>query len=261
MLYERKEFKNIKEFEKFSGDICPKCGNKLVLSCAGDNKDRNNIYKIVLKNVYDSQKKDENCIQAIMRICGCNAEDAKEKLNGNNEALCTGDFEKTFFSMEILDDVELDYIVSPQFSYSRYVYSKMFFCPECGNETVEKMEEAIDSKGYIKQGWFCNHCNEWTAYTYVSKLDMDDTIYHLSFSLEKKAKCEKEKIYRLIENISEKKEEKVVINEKASAIYEILRRLESLKISYDIEPKFPHEILEYKEINDDILCGILSMQD
>lgn len=261
MLYERKEVKNNREFEKYSGDVCSKCGNKLVLSCVGDNKDRNNIYKIILKDVYDSQKKDENCIQAIMKICGCNAEGAKEKLNGNNEVLCMGDFEKTFFSMEILDDVELDYTVTPQFPFSRYVYSKMFFCPECGNETVEKMEEAIDTKDYIKQGWFCNHCNEWTAYTYVSKLEIDDTIYNLSFSLTKIRKCEKEKLYSLIENISEKKEEKIVINEKAPVIYEILRRLESLKISYDMEPKFPHEILEYKEINDDILNEILSMQD
>lgn len=255
-LFKRKQIKDKNEFEKYSGDICPKCGEKLVLACVGDKEDDNTIYKITLNNIIskialkgmDSNKNVEKCIETIMKISNCDANLAKEKLNSNNSFLCEGDFVKTYISMEMLDNFEIGYTVTPQFPFSRYIYANMFYCPQCGSEMIEKEEDAVDLKNHIMRGWFCNNCNDWIAYCYVDKLDIDDTIYKLTFSLGKNDSTEKEKLLKLIDKLTDKQiiNNTIIINDKASAIYEILQRLESINISYVIEPIFPHEILKFR---------------
>lgn len=42
----------------------------------------------------------------------------------------------------------------------------------------------------------------------------------------------------------------IIINDKASAVYEISQRLEFINISYVIEPIFPHEICIFQEIDE-----------
>lgn len=174
-LFKRKQIKDKNEFEKCSGDICPKCGEKLVLACVGDKEDDTTIYKITLSGI-NINNNVEKCIEAIMKISNCDVKSAKEKLNSKNSFLCEGDFTKTYFSMEMLDDVGIVYTVTPQFPFSRYIYAKMFYCPECGSEMIEKEEDASDLKNHIMRGWFCNNCNDWIAYCYVNKLNMDDTV-------------------------------------------------------------------------------------
>lgn len=261
-LYIRQQINSKGEFGKRSGSICPKCGVELVLACVGNQKEDNTMYKIFFESMHSYVKR-EQCIESIMIISDCNIETAIHKLNNRNTLLCEAGFVKTYLYMEMLDDVGISYKVAPSFPYTRYVYAKMFFCPKCGNETSEKNEKADDSHNHVKHGFFCNNCNEWITYCYINELALDDTIYILSLYLDELDNNNKEEIVKMLKEFSDNKIEngRIIIKNEASVIYEIIQRIESANISYIVEPTFPYEVNKNREVNENFLDEILSLQD
>lgn len=260
-LIERKQpMRQQEEFKKCGEGTCSKCGRNLVLACVGKQEKTNAVYKINLKRKHDWEKVEGKYIEVLMKVGNCSEDVAKKKLNTSDEIIFEGDFLNTYLGMELLDDAEIGYSVIPEFPFIRYLHHDISMCPNCGDETIEKTEELDDL--YIKQGMFCEKCNEWVVYCCISKLSKDETTYTLSFLLEESESKDRERILKLLNDVANKKilHNSISVSERADKMYDIISILESCNINYKIIPKFPYEIEKNEEVSEDFLKNILKNQ-
>ena len=251
---ERVETKKRREYFENSGGNCKKCGSKLKLACTGERKRDETIYKIHFCSTVIEDK--EKCKQCIMEISNCSADIAEKKLSVENSLLFEGGLFQTYLCMELLDKSGIIYNVNPEFPLERRVY---FECENCGCEANYVKEETIDVEGYIKQGWFCEHCNEWVAFNYISKIAADDVDYRLKIFLENVDSKMENDIKEMIEELMDKKTENnnIIVCDKAENIHSILEILVEAGIKYDIVPFYPHEIVKHSKIDENFLNEIL----
>lgn len=253
---------HINDFSKCSGDICDRCGNKLVLACAGDKEEDDTIYKIVLEDILNNNEKSK-CIGTIMKMLNCDSNLVKEAIYGQNDFCITGNFLNTYLYMEILDDAGILYNVIPEFPFQRFIYPQVCLCPDCGKETSEKIESADGTEGYLKEGIYCEHCKDWVMYRMVDKREVDRTVYQLEIFWEGIDKETREKIETNINNLTEKERDKdrLVVYGMAMAIFEVLQKLEKQSIGYKVSPPFPYEISEFREMDEGFLNEVLKLSN
>ena len=121
----------------------------------------------------------------------------------------------------------------------------IFFCPECGEEADNRMEPFDDITGWFIDGLFCRHCNKWTLGPIAKR---DTTLYKMIFPYIKIKNMTASSIKRGIMNRLEKvpnkriQEEQMIIHTNSERIIEIVQCLQSVGLTYDIEPPFPHKI-------------------
>lgn len=96
-------------------------------------------------------------------------------------------------------------------------------------------------------------------YCAVSKLNLDETIYKLDFSLGGISKKDREKLLEIIDDMPDKKilEDEIVVYNKAWPIRGILQRLKAFGVGYKVDPPYPYEIGEFREMTEDFLNEIL----
>lgn len=87
-LIERVQVKErIQDFEKYGGK-CKKCGNTMRLTCLGENKKDDTLYKITFRfTIIEDMDK---CIKAVMRVGDFSNDLARIKLNNENSILFVG---------------------------------------------------------------------------------------------------------------------------------------------------------------------------
>ncbi len=249
--------KNEDDFERISKRHCTKCGNVLMLACVGEKQIDDTIYTIVLEDAVNYKRKDVGCIETIMKVGNCDFQTAVDKLSTANSILFQGDFFHTFMNMELLDRICMVYTITPKIPFSRYLYSDA--CPQCGNKVFESTKEIENSTNYVLHGLFCEHCKDWVMVTSINKMNLDDTIYNLSFSLSRMNCQEREEVFSIINELSNKEiiNDIVIVYDEAYAIYEILQRLKKSGIGYEVLPSFPYEIESIEEADEEFILSIL----
>lgn len=256
-FFERKEIKeNEHDFDVFNDTCCEKCGEKLVLACVGKKKMDNTIYRITFRDTQSN----EIFLKTLFEVSGNELQSKKNKLTDDKNIVLEGDALHTFLNMNALTGATICYKVEPDFPFLCFGNYDVCLCPTCGSKTIVKTEEMQITGDYMRQGFFCEKCNEWVTYCSVSKLALDNTIYCLKFVLEEKNDIKIEKIKSLVESLPNKLENgQIIISDKAEEIYELLQHLKADQISYEIEPSFPHKITAYREVTEEDLNEILAL--
>ena len=245
-LIKRIQEKGTECFEQYAGK-CEKCGDRLRLAFTGEREIDDTIYKIELS---PRMILDKDSVKAIMRICGCEKEAAREILEREEDILLEGDAFHTYLNMELLDECNAVYYVYPEFPFARRAY---VICPDCGNELLYKTEETDvkenDTDYYVQAGFFCERCNQWVAATYRRRIDVDETKYRLEICLEKLEVEEGKIIRKMVDELSDKRTllDKIIACDTAFNIHPLLEELKEKCIDYTIEPPYPHRIAEYKK--------------
>ena len=120
-------------------------------------------------------------------------------------------------------------------------------CPDCGKEAYYKMEEVGEDD--IMDGFFCERCNEWTMYGIFPKSRYDKTLYHLRMSLKGVEGKVRKEILRMLSGQCDKEiiEDQVVVHDLARNISSLLGMMQTYNITYEIDPPYPHKIIEFKK--------------
>lgn len=238
--------KNVQCFEHCE-ERCNKCGNGLRLAFTGQKKIDDTIYEIQFasQNILNKKKYAE----VVSEICHCEKEIIEGLLKEGHRFSFKGDAFHTYINMELLDEMDIVYKVSPHFPFMRRVYVD---CPHCGNSTVYKTEEAVetnDKENYMQVGFFCEKCNQWVAMTYMSKIDIDETAYNLEIHLEKCDNEMRENIKKMVNELSDKRvfPDKIIICDNACNIHPIIEKLGTEHIDYFVQPPYPHRIAKYEK--------------
>lgn len=149
--------------EDYRAIYCPNCGKEMIPALVGEEKVENaeNItYKIVLNEVLIDEMRDK-CVKVIMQIGNCNEKEALEKYNTKNSVIFEGDLLHTYLSLWCLSEkcYYLHYTVIPSLPYKPLF---AVLCPDCGEVATYKEEE--DGAGNVREGFFCEKCNDWITY-------------------------------------------------------------------------------------------------
>lgn len=179
MLIERDESnENINAFKEYSGRRCLICGSRLVLACVGDEKIDETTYKIIINNEAILDK--EELVDILKKL---NISIPTVIHSDKKSIIFEGTADDVYIKINILDDTKIKYTVEPKFPFTKFIFNKVCLCSKCGSETVQKIQEEKHSKAQIIKGFYCENCNEWIIYNSFSKLQLDDKIYQLVFSL------------------------------------------------------------------------------
>lgn len=240
------------KLESNAKQICPICGNQLVIALWGEQKIDDTIYKIILNDkpiLWDTSI--DGLKEGLTRYdFDVDVDELVQKLEFGNgdEILFEGDAIHTYFFMEALDCMIAFYHVIPEFPFQRSIEPDLALCPECGSKTVEKLEEIKDDSDCLRQGWFCECCKEWLTSCNIPKEELGDDIYKLIFSVSElniqENNIEKEQLINKIKNSQSKKiqEDEIIISDNTSGIFSYLVLLKDIHINYKIEPPFPYAI-------------------
>lgn len=152
-------------------NYCSKCGKKLVLACYGKHKIDNTIYKIILNDTSLSDYMKNKFLSVLMKIGGCNLKQALEKYETKNSVVFEGNINDTYVGMGLLDGYTsgIHYTVVPEFPFERFLNPFISICPVCGGDTIYKTEDIDYPPNFIKDGVFCENCNDWLMCTVISK--------------------------------------------------------------------------------------------
>lgn len=240
------------KFERYSGEKCDKCGSKLRLALIGEKRVDETIYEITVSPWHINNK--NKCVQAIMELYNCEYSVAEKKMETKETVLFKGDILHVYLTMEWLCELYGidDFDVSPEFPFLRIAYID---CPDCGGDTCYKIAES-EKEGYMLTGYFCENCNSWVANNYTPKINLDETKYKVTFSLQEidreedeKIKEQVEEVKELISRCSERKirQNEIMIRACADEIHMILQDLEALHVDYNIEPRYPYPVIPVSE--------------
>ena len=149
--------------EDYKTMYCPNCRREMTPALVGEEKldDAENVtYKIVLNEVIIDEMRDK-CVKVIMQIGNFSEQEALEKYNTENSVIFEGDLLNTYFSLLRLRE-ECYYLHCTVIPPLPYKILSVVLCPDCGEVATYKKEEA--GEGKVREGWFCEKCNEWIAY-------------------------------------------------------------------------------------------------
>lgn len=130
-------------------------------------------------------------------------------------------------------------------------------CPICYKKLQWKEKESIGCVEFYTIGSFCKNCNKWILTTSISKLERDDTLYHIIL-LEKES-LNKEQfnfigkvINKSIEEIKDllKNTTPILFEGKAIEIEQKIKVLDEIKIKYKIAPPFPFQNMDIEDTFD-----------
>lgn len=223
---------------------CPNCGSKMELILDGKEKvenAENAIYKIILNGVRIIHGREDNCLKAIMQIGGFDEREALEKLNTEGSVIFEGDLLHTYLGLRKLDEIDymVGYQVEPRFPYSRN-FSQV--CPECGEGAGYREIELNEDS--VEEGYFCEKCNRWVSWhRIVSRIEKDQTVYHLKASLKGAGDEVKERMTNLL--CVKVKDDQIEEEGFASDLCDILGMFKTYNIDYKIDPSYPHKIFEW----------------
>lgn len=149
--------------EDYKSIYCSNCGREMILAFEGEEKveDAEDItYRIVLNEVIIDEMRDK-CVKVIMQIGNFDEKEALEKYNTEKSVIFEGDLLHTYLSLWLLSEscYYLDYTVIPPLPY-RLLFAQL--CPDCGEVATYKEEE--DGAGNVREGFFCEKCNDWITY-------------------------------------------------------------------------------------------------
>lgn len=247
-LYERKQ--PIEDID--SVNICPQCGNKMVIACFGEEGVDDTVYKIILNDasVSDYEDRQKRFLSVLMKLGDINIEEALERYGTKGCIIFEGNVSNTYVNMHMLDEFtpSIHYTVVPPFPFERLMEPFISLCPVCGSDMVYKTEDIDGSPDYVWDGYYCENCNEWVMKGMVSKLQIDETPYHLTASLEGIGSKVREKILGWLDELQDREVtgNKIVVNDLARNIDVFLRTLKTYNIEYKIEPPYPYKIMTFK---------------
>lgn len=149
--------------EDYRSVYCSYCGREMIPVLAGEERlddIEKTIYKIVLNEVIIDEMQDK-CVKVIMQIGNYGEEEALEKVNTKNSVIFEGDLLHTYLSLWLLSEscYYFHYTVSPPLPY-QILFAQL--CPDCGEVVTYKKEEV--GEGKVREGFFCEKCNEWISY-------------------------------------------------------------------------------------------------
>ena len=120
-------------------------------------------------------------------------------------------------------------------------------CPECGGKVICKEEDY--GLNQIRQGLFCENCQDWIMQTCYSKLSLDNTQYQLTFSLNGTVEAARKEILSMClrDHPTQQQSEKtdISITDNAEFLYGIIQRLKGFKITYEVHPPYPYEVIAW----------------
>lgn len=242
------------EFNKF-GNICPNCGEKMILSCVSQ-EELKSSYKILL-----SQSSYKECLQnsIVMKYMNENSIMFEKEKMDSETVVFDGNPVQIYNFMDILSANQIAYSVLPEFPIRIAYYD---ICSTCGRPLVSKEMDAESLKDYVYTGKYCEICKEWELFTCISKLRNDKTIYKIILDIDviwdnKLLKIMQGLIGR--ENINCKKGD-ILIEDAALNIRSCGERLKAANIIFHIIPEFKYEIQPYEEVTEEILMEILKGQ-
>lgn len=158
-------------------NYCPKCGKKMVMACFGEHKIDDTIYKIILNDVFLSHNRDKfvKFLSTLIKIGNLDFNAALEKCRAKDSMIFEGNISDTYVNMGLLDDFapDIHYTVVPPFPFESLITPFVSLCPICGNETIHKSENLDDPKDYVRDGYFCEKCQDWVVVTEMPKEDDD----------------------------------------------------------------------------------------
>lgn len=239
---------NIDNIDSYEQKRCSKCQTRFGLALLGEKEIDNSIYKITLryKTALDEERV-ANMRKAIQKL----KLDADAILNSihvgqQGSIIYEGDIIHTYLFKKAFTGSELwiGFDIIPEFPYEIYE-PDLSICPECGGEVVGRTEPYDDIKGWFLDGLFCEHCNKWTLGPTAKR---DTTVYKLMFPYKKIKSMLDSSIKRGIMNRLKKvpnkriQEEKMIVYTNSERTIEIVQCLQSVGLTYDIEPSFPHKI-------------------
>ncbi len=156
-----------------SVNFCPKCGKKMVWACYGEQKTDNTVYKIILNDasLSDNMDQENRFLSALMKIGDCDREEALQRYGTKDSVIFEGNVSDAYVSMGLLDGFTswIHYTVVPEFPFERFLNPFVSICPNCGSDTIYKTEDIDNPPNYMKDGFFCENCNEWVMVAAVPK--------------------------------------------------------------------------------------------
>lgn len=176
-----------------SVNFCPKCGKKLVWACCGEQKLDDTMYKIVLNDATASDWRDRKneFLSTLMKMGNCDMQEALKKYNTKDSIIFEGDVSATYVCIDVLEGFmpSIHYTVIPPFPYERFLDPFVSLCPVCGSDLIWKAEDT-DHPNYVKEGLFCEKCNDWYMFNTRSKMVddeemLDEQLEHLGQLLKK----------------------------------------------------------------------------
>ena len=236
-----------------SVNLCPQCGNKMVMACFGEEEVDDTVYKIILNDaaVSDYEDRKNRFLSVLMKLGNISPDEALERYGTKDCAIFEGNVSNTYVNMHLLDEFTpgIHYTVVPTFPFERLIGPFTSLCPVCGSNMVCKKEDIDNSPDYVWDGYYCENCNEWFMKGMVNKLQLDETLYHLTASLKGIESKVREDILRRLDETQDKEvtENKIVVNDLAGNIDDLLRALKTYNIDYEVEPSYPYKIAEFKK--------------
>ena len=247
-LYERKQPID----DTNSVNFCPKCGKKMECACVGEQRIDDTIYKIILNDasIPDLGDKKNKFIDTLMHIGAFDLGEAQRLYGAENSIIFEGNVSATYVNINLLEDFvpDIHYTVIPPFPFECLLNPFISICPFCGNNTVHRTEEVNNRPDDVKDGIFCETCNDWIMSTICSKLQIDDTKYCMEASLEDVDNKIREKILSIFDNLCNRKLEqnRIIAIDRARNLENLLSIMEAYSISYKVTPPYPHKVPELK---------------
>ncbi len=255
-LYERKQ-----PIDDAVINCCPKCGSKMEYACLGEYKIDDTIYKIILNNVAipNSGDKKNKFIETLMRVGKFNREEAQKICRTKNTLIFEGNVSETYVNINLLEDFvpDIHYTVNPPFALESLLNPFVSICPICGNRTVTRTEDVNNRSEDIKSGIYCETCKDWIMFDICSKAEVDDTKYYVEVPLEgidsevmKKIMHTFDGLCNIFDSACNKRleEKRIIVQDRAQNIEDLLCTLEYYKIPYKIDPPYPHKIPELNPV-------------
>lgn len=236
-----------------SVNFCPKCRKKMAIACYGEQEIDDTVYKIILNDasVSDYMNKRNNFLSVLMKMGNVSFEDALKRYTTKDSVIFEGNISAAYVNMHALDGFtpSIHYTVAPSFPFERLLEPFICLCPICGSEVIHKTEEADKPAGCVKDGMFCEKCNDWVMYAVLDKSQLDETIYHLDVCLNGVNSPKRMAVLGIVDELQDKEivESHIIVRDLARNMESLLGIIKTYGIDYEINPPYPHEIIASKK--------------